>query len=62
MESQLVPIHGGVAADALGGISRSKLYELLDSGELERVHIGVRAFVTRRSINAYIDRLLAASA
>ena len=62
MESELVPIHGNVAADALGGISRSKLYELLADGQLERVHIGVRSFVTRRSINAYIDRLLATTA
>nr|WP_262927964.1 helix-turn-helix domain-containing protein [Gordonia jinghuaiqii] len=40
------------AAEMLGGISRAHVYQLIDSGVLERVNIGRRAFVTRESIHA----------
>lgn len=41
----------------LGGIGRTKLYDLFDQGELVRVNIGRRAFVTQSSIDAYLSRL-----
>ncbi|MGA5465587.1 helix-turn-helix transcriptional regulator [Mycobacterium sp. NPDC050041] len=45
----------------LGGIGRTTVYNLIDQGELVRVHIGGRAFVTSESITAYVDRLKAAA-
>lgn len=45
------------AMAALGGIGRTTLYELFDRGELTRVNIGRRGFVTAKSIAAYVDRL-----
>jgi hypothetical protein len=56
-QSLLVPIPE--ACRLLGGISRAKLYELLRTGwrdaagnyhRLESRHVGVRRFITRRSI------------
>ncbi len=46
----------------LGDIGRTKIYELVDSGELTRVHIGTRAVITGASIAAYIERLSAQNA
>jgi hypothetical protein len=43
--------------EALGGIGNTKLWELLEAGELERVRIGTRAFVTVESVAAYVERL-----
>lgn len=40
------------ACEMLGGISRALAYQLIDSGQLERVNIGRRAFITRASIEA----------
>ncbi|MDP7735139.1 helix-turn-helix transcriptional regulator [Mycobacterium paragordonae] len=56
---KLVPIPE--ARSALGEIGRSTLYELIDQGELVRVKLGRRAFVTAESLAAYVDRLTAAS-
>jgi excisionase family DNA binding protein len=41
----------------LGDISRSHLYELIESGEIKKVNIGRRSFVTTESIEAYVARL-----
>jgi len=41
----------------LGGISRTTLYELAKRGDLAVVRIGRRAFVTRASIDQYVERL-----
>ena len=41
----------------LGNIGHSTVYELVGRGELVKVNIGRRAFVTSDSINAYMDRL-----
>jgi hypothetical protein len=41
----------------LGGIGNTKLWELIEAGELERVRIGTRAFVTAESVSAYVERL-----
>lgn len=43
----------------LGHVSRSKVYELVASGELIRVRIGSRAFVSGESIAAFLKRVLA---
>ncbi len=43
--------------EALGGIGATKLWELIEAGELERVRIGTRAFVTTESVAAYVERL-----
>lgn len=50
------------ARPLLGGIGRTLLWELVSRGELTKVNIGRRAFITAKSIAAYVDRLEAASA
>ncbi|WP_096905549.1 AlpA family transcriptional regulator [Dietzia sp. WMMA184] len=45
------------ARTALGGIGRSTLYKLVQNGELTKVSIGRRGFITIDSIDAYVDRL-----
>ncbi|WP_145013227.1 helix-turn-helix domain-containing protein [Mycobacterium marseillense] len=49
------------AMAALGGISRTKVWELTRDGELVCVKIGARAFITAKSIAEYVDRLTAAA-
>ena len=44
---------------ALGGIGRTTLWELVGRGELVRVNIGRRGFITAKSVAAYVDRLAA---
>ena len=41
----------------LGDISRSHLYELIESKEIKKVNIGRRSFVTAESIHAFVARL-----
>ncbi|MGN6243728.1 MAG: excisionase family DNA-binding protein [Motilibacteraceae bacterium] len=48
------------AAEALG-IGRSRLFQLLASGELESVSIGRSRRITRAALEGYVDRLQAAS-
>ena len=51
----LIPV-----ADAryqLGGIGWTKYCQLCNEGELERVNIGRRSFVTAESLRAYVQRL-----
>jgi hypothetical protein len=43
----------------LGGISRAKAYNLISRGELTRVNIDRRAFVTTDSISKYLEKILA---
>jgi predicted DNA-binding transcriptional regulator AlpA len=45
----------------LGGISRTTLYSLVNQGELVKVSIGRRSFVTAESLAAYVDRLAEAA-
>jgi hypothetical protein len=45
------------ARKALGGIGNTKLWELIEARQLERVRIGTRAFVTAESVAAYVERL-----
>lgn len=49
-----------MAGEVLGGLGRSTIYELVDAGELRRVKVGRRAFITAESVAAYVDRLAGA--
>lgn len=51
----------GEVRAVLGGISRTKVWELVNAGELVRVNIGTRSFITAKSVAAYVDRLTAAA-
>jgi hypothetical protein len=43
----------------LGGIGRTTLYQLIGTGELVKVNIGRRSFITAESLHNYVDRLTA---
>lgn len=45
------------AAFALGKISKRELYNRIGAGDIQRIKIGKRAFITRESIEAYVERL-----
>ncbi|WP_237077237.1 helix-turn-helix domain-containing protein [Mycobacteroides abscessus] len=45
---------------SLGGIGRTMIYQLIQRGEIVKVNVGRRGFITRKSLDAYIDRLTAA--
>jgi excisionase family DNA binding protein len=45
------------ARHQLGGISRSTVYELINSGDLQRVKLGGRAFIPQASIDHFVDKL-----
>lgn len=56
----LVPVsHAG--PKYLGGLSRSTIYQLIGSGDLVRVTIGRRAFITGASIHRFLSQLIARS-
>jgi len=48
------------AQAALGGISLTTLYKLIDNGSIERVKIFRRAFIKQVSIDAFVASLTAA--
>lgn len=54
-EIHLYPIAD--AQQSLGRLSRTTIYNLVNDGQLEMVHVGRRAFITAKSIAAYVDRL-----
>jgi excisionase family DNA binding protein len=39
-------------------LGRSSLYNLVDRGELVRVRIGHRAYITRESLDAFLRRII----
>lgn len=43
--------------ERLGGLGRTKCYELLRSGELRSVQIGRRRFVPAAALTEYVERL-----
>ena len=43
---------------ALGGLSRTKVYELIATGELRTVKIGRRRFVPAAAVQEFVDRLM----
>jgi hypothetical protein len=45
----------------LGGIGLTKLYDLVKRGELVKVNIGRRGFITMKSLEAYVDRNIEAA-
>jgi hypothetical protein len=45
------------ARELLGGIGHSKLYELVNRGDIVKVNIGRRGFITSESLDAYVARL-----
>lgn len=54
-ERQLVPIPE--TCTRLGGISRTTVYALVDSGDLVKVNIGTRSFITADSLTRYVESL-----
>lgn len=52
---RLVPIPD--SCGVLGGIGRTKLYELINEGKLTRVRIGARAFITGESLEGFLAEL-----
>lgn len=49
------------AREILGGIGHTTLYDLINHGELLKVNIGRRGFITSESLAAYVDRLTEAA-
>ena len=41
----------------LGGISRTTIFELVNSGHLVKVNIGTRGFITGKSLDGYVASL-----
>lgn len=54
---KLLPVYPD-AGKALGGLGRTKVYELITSGELRTVKIGRRRFVPASAIDEYVSRLV----
>ena len=59
VKPRLVSIPGARAE--LGGIGHTTLYDLIKRGELVKVNIGRRGFITSESLAAYVDRITAAA-
>ena len=47
----------GETTSFIGGIGRTKLYELVKSGELSTVHIGRRTFFRQSDVEAFVAGL-----
>jgi hypothetical protein len=45
-----------------GRRAHTTIYELIDRGEIVKVNLGRRSFITVESLDAYVDRLTVASA
>ncbi|MGY1680712.1 helix-turn-helix domain-containing protein [Geodermatophilus sp. SYSU D01176] len=56
MQPVLLPIYPD-AGQALGGLGRTKVYELITSGKLRTVKIGRRRFVPASAVMEYVARL-----
>ena len=61
MSTEQVLVSYDEARRLLGGIGKSSLFELMDSGKVRRVKVGARGFVTRKSIDEYAESLPALS-
>jgi len=46
----------------LGGIGHTTMYDLINRGEVTKVNIGRRSFVTADSLAAYLDRITTTTA
>jgi hypothetical protein len=62
MDGQLAPLAVPIPGtqNMLGGISRTSVYELVKSGQLQKIRIGKRSLITVASIRDLVDRLTAA--
>lgn len=56
MQQVLLPVYPDTG-QALGGLGRTKVYELITSGELRTVKIGRRRFVPASAVEEYVARL-----
>lgn len=54
---RLVPLPE--ACRVLGDIGRTTIYELVNHGEICKVNVGSRSFITADSLAAYVERLIA---
>lgn len=45
------------ARAVLGGIGHTTIYDLIKRGEIRKVNIGRRGFITSESLAAYVNRL-----
>ncbi len=61
MDRVLLPIWPDTG-EALGGLGRTKVYELIASGDLRTVKIGRRRFIPVTAVQEYVARLERASA
>lgn len=59
MASRLVSIPD--TRRALGGIGHTTVYELINRGEIVKVNLGRRSFITAQSLGEYIERLTASA-
>lgn len=59
-DCQLLVPTADVGPNYLGGIGLTTVHKLVGDGALVQVHIGRRSFITRRSIEAYVDLLAGA--
>lgn len=55
MRARLVELEGARAELHLG---RTKLHELINNGQLVRVKLGARSFITRESLDSFVDNLV----
>lgn len=58
MTEKLIPIPEAKEKH-LGGIGTTTIYQLIKDGELQKVNIGRRSFITAESIDAYVKKLKA---
>jgi excisionase family DNA binding protein len=56
MNPVLLPVYPDTGK-ALGGLGRTKVYELITSGQLRTVKIGRRRFVPAAAVEEYVARL-----
>jgi hypothetical protein len=56
---RLVPIPQ--TCKVLGDVGRTTVYTLVDRGDLVKVNIGRRSFITAESLTAYVDRITEAA-
>ena len=43
------------SSECLGGLGRTTIFELIRKGELQIVKIGRRTFITRKSLNDFVE-------
>jgi excisionase family DNA binding protein len=56
VERVLLPVWPDTG-EALGGLGRTKVYELIAAGELRTVKIGRRRFIPVEAVREYVARL-----